>query len=120
MRLSSSKCRGRVRDEPGQPGLSMRKCRTDPWRERAQVRRDNRPSQQADGSTGRGRERGPSWVDDPARPTDMQLYGAPGQIHAKDTPFGDIVYQGSAVHRPRGISLVAIGILTQPRALKEN
>ena len=53
-------------DEPGQPSLSMRRCRTDPWRERAQVRRDNRPSQQADGSTGRGRERGPRWVDDPA------------------------------------------------------
>ena len=52
--------------EPGRPSLSMRRCRTDPWRERALARRDNRPSQQADGSTGRGRERGPRWVDDPA------------------------------------------------------
>ena len=30
VRLSSSKCRGRVRDAPGQPSLSMRRCRTDP------------------------------------------------------------------------------------------
>ena len=94
MRLSSSKCRGRVRDEPGQPGLSMRKCRTDPWRER---------EHRSEGTTGRvNRLMGPlqrqgerpraGWMIPPDQ-QNMQLYGAPGQIHAKDTPFGDIVYQ---------------------------
>ena len=66
-----------------------------------------------------GREARDGWMI-PPRPNRYAALGAHGLIHAKETPFGDIVYQGSAVHRPRGISLVAIGILTQPRALKEN